>query len=83
MRLRQRNLRAEMLAAAVDSFEIIEKYPDDKYLPSFLVRGETTDIIFHVQIATDVQGNNVKIVTMCAPEPDEWNENFRIRRKLA
>ena len=82
MRLQQRNLRADMMVAAADSLEIIENYPDDKYLPSFLVRGEAAGIVFHVQIATDVQGNNVRIVTMYIPEPDEWDEEFRFRKRL-
>jgi hypothetical protein len=81
MRLRQRNLRSDMLVAAVDSFEIIENYPDDKYLPSFLLRAEAAGFVFHVQVATDMQGNNVRIVTMYAPEPDEWDKDFRVRRK--
>jgi hypothetical protein len=38
MRLRQRGLAAGALRAAVASLEIIEAYPDDKYLPSFLLR---------------------------------------------
>ncbi len=63
-----------MLVAAVDSFEVIESYPDDKYLPSFLIRGEAGSAIFHAQIATDVQDNNVRVVTMYTPEPDEWDE---------
>lgn len=54
MRLQQRNLRADMLVAAAASFEIIESYPKDKYLPSFLVRGEAEGVVFHVQIAADV-----------------------------
>jgi hypothetical protein len=81
MRLQQRNLRSDMLVAAVDSFEIVENYPDDKYLPGFLLRAETAGVVFHVQVATDVQGNNVRIVTMSAPEPDEWDQDFRVRRK--
>ena len=82
MRLQRRNLRAEMLVAAVASFEIIESYPEDKYLPSFLVRGEAQGV-FHVQIATDVKAQNVRIVTMYLPQPDEWDESLRVRRTKA
>lgn len=82
MRLQQRNLRSEMLMAAVDSFEMIENYPDDKYLPSFLVRGEAAGVVLPVQITTDVQGNNSRVVTMYAPAPDEWEKDLRVRRKL-
>jgi hypothetical protein len=40
MRLQQRGLTADTLLHAVSSLEIVEPYPDDKYLPSFLRRGE-------------------------------------------
>ncbi len=53
-----------------------------KYLPSFLIRGEAAGIVFPVQIVTDVQDNNITVVTMYAPEPEEWDEGFRVRRKM-
>jgi len=56
MRLQQRTIRAETLLAGVESLEIIEGYPDDKYLPSFLLRGEHGGNVFHAHIATDVDG---------------------------
>ncbi len=80
MRLRQRSLRSEILVQGADSLEIIESYPDDKYLPSFLLRGEVDRLVFHVQIATDVEGGNVRVVTMYLPDPDDWSEGFRLRR---
>lgn len=80
MRLQQRGLDAEALRKAIASLEIIEAYPDDKYLPSFLLRGEATGAVFHAQIATDVEGDNIRVVTMYSPDPDEWDEGFRKRR---
>jgi hypothetical protein len=80
MRLHQRGLDAGALRDAMASLEIIEAYPDDKYLPSFLLRGEIGGAAFHAQIATDVEGNNVRVVTMYIPDPDEWDEEFRKRR---
>ena len=80
MRLQQRGIDAEMLGNAIASLEIIEAYPEDKYLPSFLLRGEIKGAVFHTQIATDVEGNNVRVVTMYRPDADEWNEGFRKRR---
>ena len=49
MRLQQRALTAEVLLLAVSTFEIIESYPEDKYLPSFLVRGEYEGSVFHAR----------------------------------
>ncbi len=67
-----------MLTAAVALFEVIESYPENTYLPSFLIRGE--GVVFHAQVATDLTGNNVRIVTMYLPEPDEWDDSLRVRR---
>jgi uncharacterized protein DUF4258 len=80
MRLEQRSLGSEMLLKGADSLEIIESYPDDKYLPSFLVRGEFEGRVFHAQIATDVEARNVRVVTMYAPVQDEWDSGLRVRR---
>lgn len=80
MRLKQRSLGSETLIKGVDSLEIIESYPDDKYLPSFLLRGEIEARVFHVQIATDVQAGNVRIVTMYIPAAEEWDSDLRVRR---
>jgi hypothetical protein len=80
MRLEQRSLGSEMLLKGAESLKIIEAYPDDKYLPSFLVRGEVEGRVFHAQIATDVEAGNVRIVTMYIPVPDDWDSGFRIRR---
>ena len=80
MRLKQRSLGSETLIKGADSLEIIESYPDDKYLPSFLLRGEFESGVFHVQIATDVQAGNVRIVTIYIPPAEEWDYEFRARR---
>ena len=80
MRLKQRLLSAEMLVKAVRALEIIEQYPEDKYLPSYLMRTELEGLVFHVQVAVDVEGDNVRIVTMYVPNPPEWSEDFRARR---
>ena len=80
MRLRERALDARLLIKAVDSLELVESYPDDKYLPSYLVRGDVAGVVFHAQIATDIRGNNVRVVTMYVPRPDEWDNGYRTRR---
>jgi hypothetical protein len=52
----------------------------DKYLLSFLVRGEAEGCVFHAQIATDTEGENIRVVTMYTPDPCEWDEELRFRR---
>ena len=80
MRLLQRNLNGAILVEGAATLEIIESYPNDKYLPSYLLRGEHEQYVFHVQAAADVDGDNVRIVTIYKPEPEEWDAGFRIRR---
>jgi hypothetical protein len=80
MRLQERRLNSEALRKAVATFEIIEEYPGDKYLPSFLLRGEVPEFVFHALVATDLEGDNVRVVTMYLPDPAQWNEEGRVRR---
>ncbi|MDO8141132.1 MAG: DUF4258 domain-containing protein [Candidatus Brocadiales bacterium] len=58
----------------------LEEYPEDKYLPSYLVYSQHRDIIFHIVIAVDMQGDNVRIVTAYCPSPENWKEDLKTRR---
>lgn len=64
---------------AMATLEIPEAYPQDKYLPSFLARGRSEERVFHAQLATDVEGDNIRIVSMYTPDPNEWDEELRFR----
>lgn len=66
---------------SVDSYEIIESYPKDKYLPSYLVYAVHNDEVIHIQIAADTKDDTVRIVTAYKPTLDKWEEGFKIRRK--
>jgi hypothetical protein len=70
MRVRQRDLSTEMMMDVVSTFELIESYPDDKYLPSFLVRGESAGTLLRAD--RDRRGGK--------PRPEEWTQGLRIRR---
>ena len=80
MRLRGRFIRREAVLAAVESYEIIEAYPEDKYLPSYLVLGQSAGEVFHVLFAADVEGNNVRVVTVYRPSEGEWEDDWKTRR---
>lgn len=77
MRLERRSISREELLDAVESYEIVEAYPDDKYLPSYLILGAAA---FHVLFAIDVEGDNVRVVTAYRPDPREWEPDLRTRR---
>jgi len=76
MRLGRRHITRDEILGAVDSYEIVESYPQDKYLPSYLVLAANT---FHVLFAVDVAGDNVRIVTAYRPDPNEWQPGLRER----
>jgi hypothetical protein len=78
-RMVERNISDEMIRQAGGSAELIEDYPDDKYAPSCLLLGLTTNgtpLHFHVSRAA---GTHAKIITLYSPDPDEWEDN-RIRK---
>ena len=82
MRLQERRLTGDVLREAADTLEIIEEYPLDKYLPSYLLRGEVPAFIFHALVATDIEGDNIRVVTMYLPDSGQWDEDGRRRRAV-
>lgn len=81
MRLERRTITREMIISSLDNMEIIEEYPDDKYLPSYLVLSKYKRILFHVLIAADVIEENIRIITAYIPDKGKWEEDFKRRRK--
>lgn len=82
LRLKERYIDRECIINSADSYEIIESYPDDKYLPSYLVYGRCKNRVFHVLFATDVLESNVRVVTAYHPSSEEWSEDFKKRKLL-
>ncbi len=80
MRLQHRSIARQALLDAVDTYAIIEAYPDDKYLPSYLTLATHHEEVLHIVFATDVAGTNVRIVTAYRPSPDEWTSDGKTRR---
>ncbi len=81
MRFGVRPLSREMILRAVDSVEMIESYPEDKYLPSYLIRSVSDSAVFHVQIATDLDGDNIRIVTAYIPDPKKMERGLQNTEK--
>ena len=73
MRLQGRYIPRQVIFKAVDTYEIIEAYPQDKYPPSYLVLAQHTSGAFHALFATDIASDNVRVVTAYRPSPDEWS----------
>jgi Domain of unknown function (DUF4258) len=81
MRLAGRFIPRETILAAVATYELVESYPDDKYLPSYLLLARHVGEAFHVLFAVDVEGDNVRVVTAYRPDPAEWQPDLKTRRR--
>ena len=80
MRLGQRFIARETIIQAADSYEMVEEYPEDKYLPSYLLPGREGGEGFHVLFGADMEGQNVRVVTAYYPSAEEWEANLKTRR---
>ena len=82
MRLAGRFVPREVILAAVASYELVEAYPEDRYLPSYLILARQGSEALHVLFATDVEGDNVRVVTAYRPDPGEWQVDLKARRPI-
>jgi hypothetical protein len=82
MRLEGRYIARDEILSAVESFQIIEAYPEDKYLPSFLLLAKGGKSAFHVLVAVDFESNNVRIITAYRPGKENWMPDLVTRRKV-
>lgn len=81
MRLRNRSISRKSILDSVHAYEIIESYTDDKYLPSYLIYTEYAGEYYHILFATDVESENVRIVTTYRPSEREWLPDLKTRRR--
>jgi hypothetical protein len=81
MRLQGRFIARQHIVDAVDTYEIIESYPEDKYLPSYPVYAESGGEVFHVLFAVDVSAEHVRVVTAYRPDPRAWETDQKTRRR--
>jgi hypothetical protein len=82
MRLKGRFIPRQAILSSANSYEIIEEYPEDKYLPSYLIYAKYEHQIIHIQIATDLDNESVTIVTAYKPTLDKWEKDLKTRRTL-
>ncbi len=82
MRLRNRFIPREAILQSTSNYEILEEYPEDKYLPSYLVYSEYQNMKFHILFAVDLEGDNVRVITAYRPNVEEWEGDLKKRRRL-
>ena len=81
MRMKGRFIPRHIIIDSVQNYEITEAYPEDKYLPSYLVYSFYETLLFHVLFAVDVVRENVRVITSYYPDSEEWEANFKKRRR--
>ena len=75
-----RSISVKEMREAIGSGEIIEDYPDDKYGPSCLIFGMTTEKRpVHIQCSYPSRPL-VKIVTLYEPDENLWTD-YRVRNQ--
>ena len=82
MRLAGRFVPREVILAAVASCELVEAYPDEKYLPTYLILARQGSEALHVLFATDLVGDDARVVTAYRPNPGEWQVDLKARRPI-
>lgn len=80
MRMKGRSISRQVILNSFEAYEIIEEYPKDKYLPSYLVYSRYQNKVFHILFAVDIEEDNVRVVTAYYPDLEEWKEDFKTRR---
>jgi hypothetical protein len=80
MRLKGRFIPRDAILNAVESYELVEAYPTDKYLPSYLLLASSATETFHVLFAADLKAVNVRVVTAYRPTTTEWEDDCKTRR---
>lgn len=79
--VKERCITREQIVASIANYEIIEEYPEDKYLPSYLIYSRHHSSVFHILFAIDFEGDNVRVVTAYTPDPAEWESGFKMRSR--
>ena len=80
-RIFRREISMDDVTTVLTNGEIIEKYPNDYPFPSCLVLGHTKEgKPLHVVCGSN--GTELWLITAYIPNPAEWTDDLRQRRKL-
>lgn len=80
MRLATRRIGRGDVRRAARHLVLVESYPEDRYMPSFLLLAQDHPGPFHLVCAADVEGGNIRIITVYRPDPAEWADDMTTRR---
>ena len=79
-KLRERKISADDVEEAIGAGAIIEDYPDDPRGPSCLILGRSGGRPLHI-VCGRLEEQRILIITAYEPDPDEWEPDWRTRRR--
>ena len=77
----ERGISRADVREVVDSGETIAEYPEDKPYPSKLLLGFSGGRPVHVVVGFEAPAGKCYVITAYIPDPAQWNEGFKTRRK--
>ena len=80
VRMLKRNITIPDVENALMTGEIIEQYPNDYPYPSCLLLGLTVNNKY-IHVVCGTNALELYLITAYYPDPDEWSEDFRIRKE--
>jgi Domain of unknown function (DUF4258) len=80
-RMFERNISEEDVKYAIVHGIVIQDYPEDQPYPSALILGWRKNRPLHVVAASSDSEQLTVIITAYEPEPDEWDKDFKTRRR--
>lgn len=80
-RMLERNILVDDIEKVIELGQTIESYPEDDPFPSRLILGWPKNIPLHVVAADEPNTNITHVITAYKPDPDQWDDDFRRRRK--
>ena len=79
-KLRRRRITSGDVEGAIEFGVIIEEYPDDPRGASCLILGEVGQRPLHV-VCGCLDAEEILIITAYEPDPEEWENDWKTRKK--
>ena len=79
-RMKQRNITVSEVLQALNEFEVIEEYRDDRPFPSYLVMGYAGFKPLHIVAAVNSEDYEIHLITVYIPDSTIWEDGFRRRK---
>ena len=77
----KRDIEIKDIRYTIDYGEEINRYPDDKPYPSYLIFGFVEKRPIHVVLARDEENERCIVITAYEPDNTIWDADFRTKKK--